>query len=184
MNTLPTDIPPGPRYGRGAATQLASASRGQGGSTGGWTGGRAPTPGPVQVAQLPEPPPQQPARQEQIALAAPRPSPGGFHLIASAQAAEPVPMRRSGGSQSGQWAIQVGAFGSESQAHTALGLAKAQAHEALSAAKAAVTGVKQARGTLYRARLIGLSKETAMQACEKLGHGRGSCIVLSPDTQS
>lgn len=175
LNTLPTDIPPGPRYGRGAI-QLASASRAP--------AGRAPSLGPVQVAQLPAPPPQQQARQEQVALAAPHPSSGGFRLISSAQAAEPVPMRRIGGSPTGQWAIQVGAFGSESQAHAALGLAKAQAHETLSVAKAAVTGVKQARGTLYRARLIGLSKETAMQACEKLGHGRGSCIVLSPDVQS
>jgi cell division protein FtsN len=171
MNTLPTDIPAGPRYGRGA-TQLASASRAP--------ANRAS----VQVAQLPAPPSQPPARQEQVALAAPRPSSGGFRLISSAQAAEPIPMRRSAGSQTGQWAIQVGAFGSENQAHAALGLAKAQAHDSLSAAKAAVTGVKQARGTLYRARLIGLSKETAVQACEKLGHGRGSCIVLSPDAQS
>ena len=45
MNALPIDIPRGTRYGR--ATQLASSRGG---------GGRAPMRGPVEVAQLPEPP--------------------------------------------------------------------------------------------------------------------------------
>ena len=52
MNTLPTDIPPGPRYGRGyaqpAATSFASNRA---------FGGRAPSRGAIQTAQLPEPPP-------------------------------------------------------------------------------------------------------------------------------
>ena len=44
--------------------------------------------------------------------------------------------------------------------------------------------VQQGRGTLYRARLAVLSREAAMQACEKLARSRGACIVLSPDAQS
>ena len=44
--------------------------------------------------------------------------------------------------------------------------------------------LRQASGTLYRARVGGLSRESAVQACEKLARGRGNCIVLSPDAQS
>jgi hypothetical protein len=43
---------------------------------------------------------------------------------------------------------------------------------------------KQASNTLYRARVTGLSREAAVQACEKMGKGHSSgCIVLSPDAQ-
>ncbi len=184
MNTLPTDIPAGPRYGRSytqpAATSFASNRA---------VGGRAPSRGAIQVAQLPEPPRAMAARYEpqanqQIAMVLP-PVHRGFHLIPSAQAAEPVILRGAGKIiQTGQWAVQVGAFGNEGQAHAATGMARAQAHETLSAARASVAGVKQAKGTLYRARLVGLSREAAVQACEKLGRSRMNCIVLSPDAQS
>ena len=30
---------------------------------------------------------------------------------------------------------------------------------------------------------LGLSREAAMQACEKLSRGRSACVVLSPDAQ-
>ena len=53
------------------------------------------------------------------------------------------------------------------------------------AAQAAVTasrmsGVAQGRGTLYRARVMGLSREAAQAAC---GRVRGACSVLSPNAQ-
>jgi hypothetical protein len=54
----------------------------------------------------------------------------------------------------------------------------------LSAAHTSVGKVKEAKATLYRARLTGLSRENALQACEKISHGRAGCIVLSPDAQS
>ena len=84
MNALPIDIPPGTRYGR--AVQLAS-NRG--------SGGRVPMRGPIQVAQLPEPPrPIAQPSSQQYALVAPPPPPpssrGGFRLIPQA-VAEPVP---------------------------------------------------------------------------------------------
>jgi Transglycosylase SLT domain len=86
MNTLPIDIPRGTRYGR--ATQVASSRGG---------GGRAPMRGPVEVAQLPEPPRQTTQSQpQQYALATP-PSKqrGGFRLIQQA-VAESIPMRHGG----------------------------------------------------------------------------------------
>ncbi|HEX3403679.1 MAG TPA: lytic transglycosylase domain-containing protein [Acetobacteraceae bacterium] len=173
MNALPIDIPPGPRYGR--AVQLASSRGG---------GGRVPARGPIQVAQLPEPPRAmaQPAPQ-QYALVAPPPAPprGGFRLIQQA-AAEPVPMHHTG-SLTGAWAIQVGAYSNEGLARSAVVSAREQASAELAVSHAAVTGVHQSRGLLYRARLTGLSREAAVQACGRLAHSHGSCMVLSPDSQ-
>ena len=110
MNALPIDIPPGPRYGR--AIQLAS-NRGN--------GGREPMREPIRFAQLPEPPRPtfQPATQ-QYAMVLPPPAPpprGGFRLIQQA-VAEPLPMRH-GGSLTGAWAIQVGAYSNEGLARSA-----------------------------------------------------------------
>jgi hypothetical protein len=89
-----------------------------------------------------------------------------------------------GGSLSGQWAIQVGAYSTEGLAHSAVGIARQRARTELAAARPAIAGVHQSRGVLYRARLTGLSREAAVQACERLAHGRTSCMVLSPDAQS
>jgi hypothetical protein len=172
MNALPIDIPPGTRYGR--ATQLAS-SRGN---------GRAPTREPVQYAQLPEPP-RPAARQapQQYALMTPPPTPHtGFRLIPAA-VAEPIAMHH-GGSTSGEWAIQVGAFSSEGLAHAAVGSAREQARTELAVAHPFVAGVHQGHGVLYRARLTGLSRDAAVQACGRLAHSRMNCVVLSPESQS
>jgi cell division septation protein DedD len=177
MNALPMNIPPGPRYGR--AVQLAS----QGGG-----GGRVPIRTPVQVAQLPEPPRAvAPPQQQQVAmLVTPPPPPPlqrrGFQFIGTANAAEAIPMRR-GGVSPGQWAIQVGAFASEGQAQAAVGSARERAHVELAVAHPYVASVQQVRGRLWRARLTGLSRETAVQACEKISHTHASCIVLSPEAQ-
>ena len=200
MNALPLDIPPGPRYGRGAV-QLASASptfapsASYAASTPG-SGRVAPRSQVVEVAQLPTPPrTAAPVQQQQIAMALPAPPPqsapvpapqarGGFGgLISSANAAEASPMRRST-SGPGQWAVQVGAFANQNQAQSALSTARDQARAELAPGRVQVGSVKQARGLLWRARVTGLSRETAVQACEKLARGRSNCIVLSPDAQS
>jgi hypothetical protein len=177
MNALPTNIPPGTRYGR--AVQLA-------GSRGG-NGGRVPMRGSIQVAQLPEPPrATAQSAPQQYALVAPPPAPptgrGGFRIIPQA-VAEPVPMHH-GGALTGQWAIQVGAYSSEGMAHAAVGTARERAWAELSVAHPSVAGVRQSHGLLYRARLTGLSRDAAVQACERLAHGRGTCMVLSPNAQS
>jgi len=175
MNTLPIEIPRGPRYGR--AVQLASNNGG---------GGRVPMRGPVQVAQLPEPPrPVYQLAPQQYALSSPPPAPpqhGGFRLIQQA-VAEPVPMRHTG-AMTGQWGVQVGAYSNEGLARSAVGTAREHARVELAVAHVSIAGVHQSRGTLYRARLTGLSRDAAVQACERLAHTRTSCMVLSPDSQS
>jgi Transglycosylase SLT domain/SPOR domain len=152
---------------------------------------------PIQVASLPEPPPSPrytpPApppyiplpQRAQTASAYQSPPPQtlqhreGFRLVAPAMAA-PAPVFRGA---AGQWAIQVGAFGNEGLAHIAVGNAREQAGAVLASARPAVAGVKEPHGTLYRARLIGLSRDAASQACERL-RSRTNCIVLSPAAQS
>ena len=53
----------------------------------------------------------------------------------------------------------------------------------LAAAHPLVASVHESHGTLFRARLTGLSREAAMSACEKL-RGHSACAVLSPESQS
>ena len=180
MNQLPINIPAGPRYPRsrgGAPLALADNRYGRS-STSAYQRQS------VQTAYLPEPPRPvpPPVAEPQAQYAAASVRRGGFHLIQSA-VAETVPLHH-GGSLSGAWAIQVGAFGNELMAHAAAESARGQAHDVLSGARPYVGMVRQASSTLYRARLTGLSRDAAVQACERLSHGRAACIVISPDSQS
>jgi hypothetical protein len=177
MNTLPVNIPPGKRYGR--PVMLAGARSGG--------GGRIPQRAPVEVAQLPEQTRRGGMNGQQIAMILPPATPpapphGGFRLVASANAADAAPAHH-GPAAPGQWAIQVGAFANQGQAHGALLTAQEHAHVELAVAHPFVASVHQGRTVLWRARMTGMSRETAVGACEKLAHSRSNCIVLSPDTQ-
>jgi hypothetical protein len=77
----------------------------------------------------------------------------------------------------------VGAYSSETMAHTALVTARERARSELAVAHTSVSGVRQGRAMLYRARMTGLSREAATQACERIAHGRTSCMVVSPESQ-
>ncbi len=157
----------------------------------------------MQFAQLPEPPrpvpnsyapspgvreparsPQQLATAALVPVAPPRSS---FALVTPANA-EPVGIRHSGlnvgGFSAGGWAVQVGAFANQGIAAAATTAARDQARDTLSGARSSVTPVRQLHGTLYRARLTGMSRDTAAQACEKLSRAHTSCLVVSPDAQS
>ena len=163
----------------------------------------APVAAPVVFAQVPEPPryAPEPARyaavaeppryapparsQQQMATAALVPaSPRGFSLIARANAAPVGTHGGGGGHTPGAWAIQVGAFANEGLAASATAAAKGQAREVIGSARSSVTPVRQPHGMLFRARLTGMSRDTAAQACERLVRSRTTCIVVSPDAQS
>ena len=137
-----------------------------------------------QVAALPEPPRFAPPAPTSQAASGYAPFPStrhdsAFRLVGPAYAAAAPAYRGS----PGEWAIQVGAFGNEGLARNAVGNAREQAGQVLSSAHPTVAGVREPHGTLYRARLTGLSRDAATQACERL-RGRTNCIVLSPDAQS
>ncbi len=176
MNQIPINIPAGPRYprGRNAAPVALADNRPSRGSY---------ERGSIQLASLPEPPrlaPPPPASSVVIASAQPRH--GGFHLIPSAMA-DTLPTQRVT-TTSGAWAIQVGAFGNEALARAATDSARHSAGDVLGGARPAIGSVRQGSATLYRARLTGLSREAAVQACERLSRGRSNCIVLSPGAQT
>ena len=181
MNALPINIPPGLRNGRGSRTQMAQNREPP--MRGNALGRR----GQVQMAQL-APPSDSGFGSVSFAAAPPPPQPsgrsGGFQLIPSAVAAPMRAPARGGAVGGGHWAIQIGAFSSESMARSATGSAMAHARDALGGAHPQVSGVRQGRGTLYRARLTGLSQAAAMQACERLQRNRSTCVVVSPDARS
>jgi cell division protein FtsN len=165
INQIPTDIPPGPRYPRHTRgpqpVALAENSR----RISGYRRGEA------QVLSLPDPPAPPPPR---YAALEPPPHKSGFRLISRAMA-DTLPLR-TGGPRTGEWAVQVGAFSSQTLAHGAAEAARAQA-----GGRVMVGAVQQNRTVLYRARVVGLSHEAAVQACGRI-HGR-NCIVLSPAAQ-
>jgi len=178
MNQLPIEIPAGPRYPKshsgGAPVALAEARPAR----------AAPSRGEIEVAELPAPPPAAPPPPPVLTASAdPAPKVSrGFHLIGKAMA-DTLPTH-TGGPAGGNWAIQVGAFGNQSQAMAAAEAAKGQARITLASVRPVVGTVHQPKGTLYRARLTGLSRDAAIQACEKLSQHKGNCMVVSPDAQS
>ncbi len=181
MYQIPANIPAGPRYPRGgrnpAPVALAQASPPAGRSA----FQRADST--VIAANLP-PPPAMPPRASVVAMAAPPSPPArGFSLISPAMAGS-LPARPAAVAGTvGPWAIQVGAFANEGLARAAADSARGRARDVLAQARTNIGAVRSGSGTLYRARLGGLSREAATQACEKLAKARGTCIVLSPDAQ-
>ncbi|HWT09423.1 MAG TPA: lytic transglycosylase domain-containing protein [Roseomonas sp.] len=117
----------------------------------------------------------------------------GFGLVGSAQAgtlpaaplpappvrqalAAPAPAAAASGGGNG-WSVQVGAFASENLARTTANQARDSI--ATMGTRTAVTPVRQGSTTLYRARVTGLNRAAAEQACSRL-RGRGACTVVSP----
>jgi hypothetical protein len=161
-------------------------------------------PAPVVVARMdpiPDPPSAAPrgmavASAEARSVAAPTAMPferatgRGFSFVSPAQAGTlPAPMARQNGlppgvmragiaAPVGGWAIQVGAFASENLARDAAGQARSGAGNG----SAVVMAVAQGRSTLYRARVTGLSRDAAQTACDRI-RGRGTCMLISPDSQ-
>lgn len=138
---------------------------------------------PIEVAEFPEPPripTRYAAAQELVPL---NTHSHGFSLIPGATAA---PIHRGAApfaSATGGWAVQVGAFANPNQAQSATAAARQNARDVLGGAQTLVAGVHQSGGTLYRARLGGLSHNAAAEACERLSRTRTNCMVVSPDAQ-
>ena len=119
----------------------------------------------------------------------------GFGLVGSAQAstlprglpvpppqaavqATPVATNAATAAGGNRWSVQVGAFASENLARTTA----SQARDAVATmgARVAVTPVRQGSTTLYRARVTGLTRNAADQACTRL-RAQGACTVVAPD---
>lgn len=160
---------------------------------------------PVEAAPVPPPPPA-PSRQAMpayqstltasaVAMSLPPPPPApsrtrsrpDFALVPPAMAdTPPRTMQVSAAPASGSthWAIQVGAYSSPSNARAALGIAELSAVSQLVNGQAMVQSIHRGGKTTYRARVVGLPHEAAVNACNRLSGGPTGCVVISPDEQS
>ncbi|WP_342629163.1 lytic transglycosylase domain-containing protein [Nguyenibacter vanlangensis] len=87
----------------------------------------------------------------------------------------------SDGVNYGQWAIQVGAFGSEGQARFANTMARQAAFNALNGARSVVQPIPSFNGhPVYRARLAGLARASAASACATLRTQGLDCMIVRP----
>lgn len=91
-------------------------------------------------------------------------------------AVAPAVARASNGGAA-NWSVQVGAFASQNLARTSANQARDRV--ALLGARASVTEVRQGQTTLYRARVTGLTRSAADQACAQL-RSRGECTIVAP----
>lgn len=82
------------------------------------------------------------------------------------------------------WAIQVGAYNSSSNAQAALGIAELSAVKMLVNGRPTVMSVHSEGHVRYRARVVGLQHDDAVNACNRLAGGPTGCVVLSPEAQS
>jgi hypothetical protein len=154
---------------------------------------------PVQEASVP-PPPSPPAAPvyrssfsaSALAMSLPPPPPAparaqaqrGFALVPPAMAdTPPRTMQASAAPSSGgrHWAIQVGAYASASNARAALGMAELSAVSQLVNGQALVQSIHKGGKTTYRARVVGLPHEDAVNACDRLSGGPTGCVIISPD---
>lgn len=78
----------------------------------------------------------------------------------------------------GNWAIQIGAFSSRDASLQALETARASLQRVLASAEAVTAPLMTSRGLVYRARLSGLDRTAADQACNAL---KGACLILTAE---
>jgi D-alanyl-D-alanine carboxypeptidase len=90
-----------------------------------------------------------------------------------------APVAGYGVSAAGGWGIQVGAFPDPSESRAAVAAARSRAAGLLAGAQVVIEPVQHG-GTLFRARLIGLSEDTAALACSALSHGGTPCFMVRP----
>jgi hypothetical protein len=137
---------------------------------------------PIEVAEFQ--PPR--VRTQRVAAAAELVpvGPHGGRLFGFIPSANATPFAHQAGPGAiGGWAVQVGAFANQNLASAATAAARDHARDVLGGARSSVAGVRQVGGTLYRARLTGLSRDAAAHACERLSRARTTCMVVSPEAQ-
>ena len=145
---------------------------------------------PVQVAALvPAQAPEPSVFSPEPAISAPAPPPRphpSFSFIPAAMADTPPPQPESRPIPPGHigWAVQVGAYNTPANANAALGIAELSAVSELVHGQPMVMSVRAGGMLRYRARVIGLPHDAAVNACERLSGGPTGCAVLSPEAQS
>ena len=143
-------------------------------------GAAAPPAEPIEI------PPQapRPATEPLEVVSGPLPPPSKsvaetLTVVESVIATEPSPAKTfaSAAQVDGPWGIQVGSYESVTAAEIAMRRASARA-PVLNDAATTLTPRSDGRSTLYRARFLGLHKNDAYRACEKLRSAPMPCTVI------
>ncbi|WP_454917553.1 serine hydrolase [Xanthobacter sediminis] len=113
-------------------------------------------------ARAPQPAPEKPVRTASIAPVAVPEKP---------EKAAPAAAR-------GGWAIQIGAFGAESEARAKLDVAQTKARSVLGAADPYTEKTMRGSTALYRARFAGLDEKGAKEACRLLQRNAFACMTI------
>ncbi|GFZ99095.1 peptidase S11 [Elstera cyanobacteriorum] len=106
-------------------------------------------------------------------IAAPPPA-----ATAKPVAAKPAPLPAPTKAR-GTWAVQVGAFSTNANAHKAAETAAASARHALSGGSVSVAEGKDGKGAkVFRARIAGLTEKEARDACQALTRQKSACVAV------
>ena len=84
--------------------------------------------------------------------------------------------------QAGSWGVQVGAFHEVKPAKLQAAAVARRFPKVLSDAEIVIPYIDGRNGRIYRARLMGLSKNQARGACRRLKSARVDCLVVQSDT--
>jgi D-alanyl-D-alanine carboxypeptidase len=114
-------------------------------------------------------PPVKPNSDIQVAMLPPSPP--------SSKASAPV----AATGKNGAWGIQVGAFNAFELAHKAATHASKRLPNLLTGTRLVVDETVKSNGKLYRARLLGLSKQEAQTACRELKAKKVDCLAFQAD---
>ncbi|MBF0305183.1 MAG: D-alanyl-D-alanine carboxypeptidase [Alphaproteobacteria bacterium] len=92
-------------------------------------------------------------------------------------------MTGSGDAEPG-WGIQVGAFGKSDPAEAAAMKVSRQYGHLIGEGEIRIEPVRSAKGTIYRARILGLSETKARNTCKRMERAKQTCQVVTPRGQS
>jgi hypothetical protein len=76
------------------------------------------------------------------------------------------------------WGVQVGAFATSKSAYTAAKKAKQSASKMLGSGKIAVAPLRNGKKPVYRARVLGIERQEALNACRMLSAKDFDCVVV------
>ena len=141
---------------------------------------------PAEVQQRPHPPkhdkPADPfIEYDDHAAAGQLGTAGGTAVVAPARLA--ASRAEASPALSGHWQVQVGAYKEYEPAHEAAVRAGEMAPGKLSSGAITIVTVETGKGTLFRARIAGLSRDQAGEACKALIGHAVPCIVLPPNAR-
>ncbi|HYC03181.1 MAG TPA: D-alanyl-D-alanine carboxypeptidase family protein [Azospirillaceae bacterium] len=100
-------------------------------------------------------------------------------LTGTAVAAPLAPEMATQAAPSG-WGVQVGAFSDRAASQRAVAQATERAGGLLNGAVPHLSEARADRGTIYRARLMGLDEKTARAACARLAKAGATCLTVPP----